>query len=230
MSEFLHKDMFDEHHKLRAFDPKEFLKKNPRISKPSSGTYEGGLLCKKCDNETIGKYETYASKLYNGKLNKNEKIKCHYSLSVDGIKTLELSEINYSSFKLFLLSLLWRAHISSRDEYAEVDLGPYADKIANCLLNEDPGKDTDIIISITKLDPNANFSTFIGQPRKHKIGNSTSYSIIINGYIIVYHLKENNLTEKINHHRLKEDGTMTILEVPKGKVEPFVMKYVGVAK
>jgi hypothetical protein len=230
MSEFLHKNMFDENHKLRAFDPKEFLKKNPRVSRPSSGTYEGGLLCKKCDNETIGKYETYASKLYNGKLGENEKIRCHYSKSPDGIMTLRMSDINYSSFKLFLLSLLWRAHISSRGEYADVDLGPYADKIAQSLINEDPGKDTDLIISITKLDPNANFSTFIGQPRRHKIGKSTSYSIIINGYIIVYHLKENHLTEKIKLHRLKEDGTITILEVPKSKVEPFVMKYVGVAK
>ncbi|MDC6363274.1 MULTISPECIES: hypothetical protein [Flavobacteriaceae] len=227
MSEFLHKDMFDEHHKLIAFDPKELLKKNPRISRPSSGTYEGGLLCEKCDNAIIGKYETYASKLYNEKLNNADKIRCHYSKSIDNIKVLELSNINYSSFKLFLLSLLWRANISSRDEYRDVNLGPYGEKIRYAILNEDSGNDLDTIITITKLDPAANFSTFIGQPRRHKIGQSTSYSIIINGYIIVYHLKENDISEKAKHHRLKEDGTLTILEVPKNRVEPFVMKYIG---
>ena len=230
MSEFLHKDMFDENHKLRAFDPKEFLKKDPRISRPSSGTYEGKLLCKECDNEVIGKYETYTSKLLNGKLGKNEKIRCNFSKSIDGVTILELSDLNYKLLKLFLLSLLWRAHISSRDEYSDVDLGPYANKIGKALLDENPGTDDDIIISITKLDPTAGFSTFIGQPIRHKIANTTSYSIIINGYIVVFYLKENHLSKRINHQRLKEDGTLTIMEIPKNKVSPFVMKYVGVAK
>lgn len=230
ISEFLHKDMFDEHGKLRAFDPKDFLKKDPRISRPSSGTYEGKLMCKECDSNIIGKYESYAAKLLNGNLGKTEKIKCNFSKSIDGVNILELSGLNYSFLKLFLLSLLWRAHISSRDEYMEVDLGPYADKIGKALFDENPGADNDIVISITKLDPTAGFSTFIGQPRRHKIANTTSYSIVINGYIVVFYLKESHLSKRIAHQRLKEDGTLTIMEIPKNKVSPFVMKYVGVAK
>jgi hypothetical protein len=230
MSEFLHKEMYDENHKLRAFDPKEFLKSNPRISKPASGTYEGALLCKECDNQVIGKYESYSSKLINGKLGEKEKIHCNYSKTIEGITLLELSDLNYSNLKLFLLSLLWRAHISSRDEYKEVELGPYADKIEKAILNEDPSSDNDIIITITKLDLDAGFSTFIGQPRKHKIESTTSYSIIINGYIIVFYLKENRLSKRTNHLRLKEDGTLVIMEIPKNKVAPFIMKYVGVKK
>tara|TARA_R110000796_G_scaffold251980_1_gene384687 strand:+ start:3615 stop:4370 length:756 start_codon:yes stop_codon:yes gene_type:complete len=230
MSEFLHKDLFDENHKLISFEPIELLKTNPRISRPSSGSYEGGLLCKECDNEVIGKYETYASKLLNGKLSKKEKIRCNFAKSIDGINLLELSDLNYSSLKLFLLSLLWRAHISSRDEYRDVALGPYADKIGKALLDENPGADNDIIITITKLDPTAGFSTFIGQPIRHKVEQTTQYSIIINGYIVVYYLKENRLSKRINHQKLTEDGTLTIMEIPKDKVSPFVMKYVGVAK
>ena len=123
-----------------------------------------------------------------------------------------------------------RQHISGRDEYRDVDLGPYADKIGKALLDENPGEDDDILISITKLDPTAGFSTFIGQPIRHKIANTTSYSIIINGYIVVFYLKENHLSKRVNHQRLKEDGTLTIMEIPRNKVSPFVMKYVGVAR
>lgn len=230
MSEFLHREMYDENHKLRAFDPKDLLKSNPRISRPSSGSYEGSLLCKKCDNEIIGEYESYSAKLLNGALGSKKKIRCHYSRSIDGIIVLQLSQLHYKNLKLFLLSLLWRAHISSRDEYNDVDLGPYSEKFRTSILNGDPGKDYDIIISITKFDEDAGFSTFVGQPVKGKIDNATYYSIIINGYLIVYHLKENSLSKKINHHRLKEDGTLTILEVPKETVAPFVMKYTGVAR
>lgn len=229
ISDFLHNDIFDENHKLIAFNAKELLKTNPRISRPSSGSYEGKLLCKKCDNEIIGKYETYTSKLINGKLVKNEKIQCNYSKSIDGISILELSNLNYSSLKLFLLSLLWRAHISSREEYQDVDLGAYADKFRESLLNESPETD-ETIITITKLDPTAGFSTFIGQPIRHRIVHTTAYSIIINGYIVVYYLKENHLSKKTDHQRLKENGTLTIMEIPKNKVSAFIMKYVGVIK
>jgi len=177
MSEFLHKDMYDEKHKLRAFAVSELLEKNPRISRPSTGSYEGKLLCADCDNGIIGGYESYASKLYKNTLTGDSKPICRYSKALDGVKVLELSNLNYSSFKLFLLSLLWRAHISSRAEYSDVDLGPYAEKIRNQLLNRDSSTDDDIIISITKLDPRANFSSFIGQPRRHKVSGSTTYSI-----------------------------------------------------
>ncbi len=227
MSEFLHKDMYDENHKLRAFAVSELLKKNPRISRPSTGSYEGNLLCADCDNRIIGNYESYVSKLFKNRLKGDEKPKCRYSKSLDGIKAIDLSNLNYSSFKLFLLSLLWRAHISSRDEYSDVDLGPYAEKIRNQLLEGDPSTDDDLIISITKLDARANYSSFIGQPRRHKIGGSTTYSIIINGYIISYHLKANHLTKRISHLTLTAEGKITILEVPKEKVQPFVLRYIG---
>ncbi|QXP79010.1 MULTISPECIES: hypothetical protein [Winogradskyella] len=230
ISEFLHKEIFDENHKLIAFDPKELRKTNPSISRPSSGAYEGNLLCKKCDNEIIGKYESYVSKLLNKKLNKNEKIKCNIKHSKDKGTIIELSDLNYSSLKLFLLSLLWRAHISSRDEYQNVDLGPYANKIGQSILNENPGSDDDTIITISKLDPTAGFSNFIAQPIRYKLDNSTYYIIIINGYIIIYFLKENHLSKKIKHQRLKEDGTLEMVEIPKDKVSSLIMNYIGVTK
>lgn len=230
ISEFLHKDLYDDNHKLIAFEPVELLKTNPIISRPSSGSYEGGLLCKDCDNLVIGKYETYTSKLLIGKLVEKEQIKCNLRKSRDGINILKLSGLNYSFLKLFLLSLLWRAHISSRDEYRDVKLGPYADKIRKALLYENPGADNEIIITITKLDPTAGFSTFIGQPIRHKVEQTTQYSIIINGYIVVYYLKENSLSKKVHDHRLTKEGTLIIMEIPKDQVSPFVMKYIGVGR
>lgn len=230
MSDFLHKDMYDENHKLRAFDPKDLLKSKPRISKPSSGSYEGNLLCNECDNSIIGKYESYSARLINGSLKGKNKIKTNVWKSIDGITHMDISNLDYPMLKLFLLSLLWRAHISSHDEYSSVKLGPYAEKIRRALLEVNPGKDDDIIISITKLEQTAGYSTFIGQPLKHKVSNTTCYSIIINGYIIVYYLKPNRITSRINHQVLKEKGTITIMEVPRNQVAPFVMKYVGISK
>ncbi len=48
--------------------------------------------------------------------------------------------VDYSSFKLFHLSVLFRAGVSTLPTYAEVFLGPHQEKLRQLLLNKDPGK------------------------------------------------------------------------------------------
>ena len=50
--------------------------------------------------------------------------------------------VAYSSFKLFHLSVLFRAGVSSLRTYAEVSLGPHEEKLRQLLLNRDPGEHT----------------------------------------------------------------------------------------
>lgn len=48
--------------------------------------------------------------------------------------------VNYSSFKLFHLSVLFRAGVSTLPTYSEVSLGPHQEKLRQLLLNRDPGE------------------------------------------------------------------------------------------
>lgn len=50
--------------------------------------------------------------------------------------------VDYSSFKLFHLSVLFRAAVSSLNTYAVVSLGPHEEKLRQLLLNKDPGEHT----------------------------------------------------------------------------------------
>ena len=129
--------------------------------------------------------------------------------------------------KLFLLSLLWRAGISTREEYKEVDLGMYSEIIRKQIFENKTSEDNNIQITIYKFEEGSNYSSFIGQPRRHKFGHSTAYSMVITGYLIVYHLRENDISKKAYNNRLKENNIVAIIEVPKNKVEKFVMKYTG---
>jgi hypothetical protein len=45
--------------------------------------------------------------------------------------------VDYENIKRFLLSVLWRAHVSKRSEYAGVDLGPHAHRIDQLLRSAD---------------------------------------------------------------------------------------------
>jgi hypothetical protein len=65
-----------------------------------------------------------------------------------------LTDLDYRSFKLFHLSVLWRASVSTRDEFRLVNLGPYEEKLRTRLLASDPGDPEDFAIMATALvDP-----------------------------------------------------------------------------
>lgn len=49
---------------------------------------------------------------------------------------IRVAGVDYGNVKRFLLSVLWRAHVSTRSEFAGVNLGPHADRIDR-LLRED---------------------------------------------------------------------------------------------
>jgi len=230
LSEFLHSDLFDKNHKLIKFDTADLVKGNNRISKPSSGEYEGGLLCDKCDNQLLGKYETYISNVLKNNLNSNEKINCQRTTNQNGMSFIKVENLDFKKTKLFLLSLLWRAGISSRKDYKEVQLGPYQEKLRKQLYENDSLSDNDIQITILKFEKGTGYSSFIGQPRRHKSGYSTNYSIIINGYLIVYHFRDDKLSKLSKNDRLKENGELNILEIPKNKVNNFVLTYTGIKK
>lgn len=227
LSDFLHSDLYDENHKLRQMDVIALSNGIDRESRPSSGSYEGGLLCNVCDNETIGKYETYISNVIKDNLSEGEKINCKKVTNSHGLNFIELSNLNYVKTKLFLLSLLWRAGISTRNEYKEVELGPYSDAIRKQIFENSPSNDDNMQVTIYKFAAGSNYSSFIGQPRRHKFGHSTAYSIVITGYLIVYHLKENSISQKGYNNRLKENNSIAIIEVPKNMVQKFVLTYTG---
>jgi len=106
--DFLYKDLYDKNHKIIAVSTEEIIKKNPRISRPSSGVYEGNLLCPDCENKIIsGKYESYLADIM---FRKNKDIKCTKGKSVD-LEILKVENLNYERFKNFFLSVLFRADI-----------------------------------------------------------------------------------------------------------------------
>jgi hypothetical protein len=71
---------------------------------------------------------------------------------IDGDKVIgwTLSEYEYSPLKLFALSILWRAHTSTRREFAKVQLGPHEPIIKGFLLNKEPGTPEEYSVIIVK--------------------------------------------------------------------------------
>lgn len=97
---------------------------NMRITASNVGTtqhgvYDSQLLCANCDG-ALGAYDSDALDTVRRFAN-NEHV-----IAADGAYTL--ANVDGDMFAKFVLSVLWRASISSRPEFRSTRLGPYEDK------------------------------------------------------------------------------------------------------
>jgi hypothetical protein len=103
----------------------------PQQSK--TGPYDESILCAKCDAK-IGVWDDYAARVLIRGV--DSLVPFHSGLSP--IAYLR-AEYDYATLKLFFLSLLWRAGISSHRMFARVRLGSHSDRLKGLLLASNPG-------------------------------------------------------------------------------------------
>ncbi|KKP51668.1 MAG: hypothetical protein A2281_11250 [Bacteroidetes bacterium RIFOXYA12_FULL_38_20] len=231
--DFMYKDLFDNRHKIRAFSPLQRLKGEGFVKMPSSGEYEGGLLCADCDGKKIGSYEDYAKKaIYGGPLRKSISPICKNFIDPKGLKFTICENIEYRRFKLFILSILWRSSISKREFFKDIDLGKHEEIIRRMLIEGDPGRIDDYPISfMTFLNDKKMSNDIIAQPRRieNKDGIS-SFVFIISGmiYRIYINSEEKNIPKEVIENTLSEKNKMTILQIPEGTGMDFLMRFAGI--
>jgi hypothetical protein len=171
--DFMYRELFDEKHQFyRLKTP------NPdNHSKLPTGEYDQNILCAECDNVRIGQFEDYARKvLYGGKLAVSESPTFINQVNPHGMKYTYCQNINYKKFKLFLLSILWRASISKRNFFSSVSLGPYEEILRQVIINEDPKEPDDfpcIMVALRNDEPMA--SEIIVEPVKTRTKVCTIY-------------------------------------------------------
>ena len=88
------------------------------------------MLCQSCETK-LSKWETYARGLLTG----GTLLQYRREGTITWVEG-----IDYSRFKLFQLSILWRAGVTTREFFSKVTLGPHAERLREMLLAEDPGE------------------------------------------------------------------------------------------
>jgi hypothetical protein len=123
--EFCHKQVYDNKH--RGLSANVRGKGGPPVRYIQQG-YREHLLCASCENH-ISRYEHNFQQFWYGPNGLPAKVDPKRQFEI-------LRGANYAPFKLFHLSVLWRASVSVFCK--GVDLGPYEPKIREMLLRNDP--------------------------------------------------------------------------------------------
>lgn len=173
-------------------------------SKSWIGPYER-LLCKECDG-MLGCYDNYAKRLFIDQ----EPI---FYPRTD--QALLLPNVDYKKVKLFFLSLLWRASVSSLPIFSKINIGPYEEKLREIVLGSNSKNREDFPILFAKYDAGK-----LGQIANKNIQDPISQRIeginfclffLPNGYQIFIKVDKRNLPEPFEKITLKNDGKMIIL-------------------
>ncbi|MBL7128175.1 MAG: hypothetical protein ISS16_04240 [Ignavibacteria bacterium] len=160
------------------------------------------LLCNDCEQQ-IGRYEKYVNDVFFNKTTNNV---------IQDDKIIVIKKVDYVLMKLFQLSILWRASISSKEIFRYIELGPHQEIIRKMIYNEKPGKYYEygclqiaVIIDDSKL-----IEGLMLNPEYLRIEGYRLYRFVFGGFIWAYFVSSHNYQYKWKKFFLLENGTLTI--------------------
>jgi hypothetical protein len=176
------------------------------------GIYDGNILCAKCDNEVIGSLESYASKVLFGGTFKDQ-MECPDftpAKSPEGLVSLQVQNINYEKFKLFLLSILWRSHLSKHKFFKDVNLGSHAETIRKMIIDNDPKEEDVYETAVVNLNSKEIPVDSLIAPRYLKRDGNSFYVFLINKFLYHFNISSYNKQSLFDKGRINKDNTMEI--------------------
>jgi hypothetical protein len=198
LSEFVYGPVYDQSHIAVKID----INKN-KLGKTQKGFSER-MLCVECEG-LFNKWEAYFARVWFHRDHRLRPYKIDENL-------IFIRGLDYKKFKLFHLSLIWRAGVSKRSEFDAVTLGPHAEKIRIMLLDENPGEPEDYQFTCLALrDPKTlGFcDSLIRAFEASKLYGHRVYSILFGGVMWAYWVSSHTLNRPVPPC-FRKDGTLVI--------------------
>src|SRR5262245_8041911 len=181
LPEFIYKPLYDNKHRMI---PVIDVAGHMQRQKPMQQGVREPLLCLECEGHLNNSFERPNISLWRSMVTQqpvgNTTIT---ALELEeNITVLKFEGFDYSSFKLLLLSMLWRASVATHADYVVVDLGPHEELIRQMLYEKNPGSVDDYrcIVCIPKAP---NFG-LMAAPVKAQSNHGIDYRFLLPGVIL----------------------------------------------
>jgi hypothetical protein len=195
LPEFLYKNLYDPKHRLIAIKAEGISDR--RFERLQKGLREP-LLCEACENRFSG-LETYVSAL----LGKLQNTSSHPPGTV-----IRLHGVDYTQFKLFQLSLLWRMGVSCQPTFQEVSLGPHEPTLRQMLLDRNPGEPWRF--GTVLIRPQGAPENFLKPPIRTRCDGHNAYSAVLAGMIWIFIVSAHSSGLPGQGSLLSPEGVLTI--------------------
>lgn len=194
--EFVYRPVFGVGHTAVVLEPNK-----PRRSHRQTGYWEH-LLCVECEGR-LGRLETYFADVWFKKPLRPPRLP-DLEVQIEGL--------DYSRFKLFFMSILWRAGVCTLDAFQDVSLGAHAERLRTRILAADAGPpDVYPIAGMAIRDDDGGFrDTLMLLPGGARIQGHHFYQMLFGG-VLWFFVVSSHRTGRPVEPGLREDGSLTLL-------------------
>lgn len=159
------------------------------------------MLCCKCET-TFSRWEKYGKSVWELKTGQWRTLR---NGSLVGIK------LDYEQLRLFLLSILWRAHVAEGYFAENVDLGPHGERIRLMLLNNDPsGPELYPCMMMRIFEGNTLQEVGLRFPIRGRWYGEWAYSVAFKGIGLLYIIKRGARREIQQRRAINTAGELVI--------------------
>lgn len=182
--EFLYYSIYDDRHRAIGLAPFRDVKEKP--------VYQGlrEPLLGDCCEGRLQKLESYAARAMR---------RLPDASAVRPGKVVVAQNVEYRQFKLFQLSLIWRAGVATQPSFAQVDLGPHEPTIRGMLLARDPGEPLDYPCLLLRPYGPESLSGIVKFPGRSHIMTHRIFHMVAAGLIWIFFVSSH--TRSIREHR-----------------------------
>ncbi|MEW8383712.1 MAG: hypothetical protein AB2704_17810 [Candidatus Thiodiazotropha taylori] len=195
--EFVYRPLYDEINRFHVISNQD----NERNKYLQKGIREK-LLCEDCEN-SLSKNERYVSLVFSGSI----------SLHITGNSQLiRVLGLDYTKFKMFALSILWIAGISSYETFEQVNLGVHEQILREMVLGNDPGppEKYPFLLSPIVLEQEL-LNGLIVQPTVSRIAGHYAYRFVFAGLAWVFIVSKHRIPNVIQEGALNIEGGLTMV-------------------
>jgi len=176
------------------------------------------LLCQDCETH-ISKYEGYSANI----------IKSFPTLQRDHtseLLKLNTPRIDYKKFKLFQMSILWRASIAKSPLFKAVKLGKQEERLRKMLLESKPGLSHNFGCLMVIIQNTKQLKHIIWVPVKDDIEGKICYRFQTGELFWYFFITSHPKEHLIRNSFLSEDGNLPVLIAP-WKEEEVIQRIAG---
>lgn len=217
-------------------DKRRMYKYNPNETNPNyrkihyfQDEYDRKILCQICENDLIGVNETYASSFF-----KNRFLFPDVSIGSNTHINLKIySGINYIKFRLFMLSLLWRASISNLAGFKHLSFLTKDETLRKLIVNSNPGNPFEFPVIVDQLDVEAYGYEIITMPEVGVLDSGQHFvELIAGGFLYTFLISTGNVTnipEIFSELSINETGVLFIRQMTYDATKAKICEYVGIS-
>lgn len=181
------------------------------------GVYDENILCAECDG-AFGIYDEEIQKLLLADIRRYKR------KDVESLYEIPFTAFDYQKLRLFFVSMLWRASISSNDVFKHIKFGVKYEKLSLAIL-KDPKLDSDnfaLIIMKLKSCEKAPIEKVFIQPTSCRIKGVNFYRFVFSGYRILIKVDGRKLSDGLVAFSLKPNTNLLIMEMEPEEESRFI--------